>query len=375
MTQPPKVRKTPITTPSSQSLAKRSTSDSESPRTSLKTINQDAPIVIGDNDFGDMLDNDNLIQVLSSVEEKNGNGVHHKEPAVVVNAAEPIAAEKPKETPQPRRNKKEKKISELQSDYSGAGDETSSSVRTSVDSSVTVHSGGDDTPLEMGSLLIPDDDELVASKSVSSNVDSPRPINKTPGGTKIVRLTKGMRLSPFRKVNGEQPSSQPLDNISTIVNLSTVSEQSVENNLDSPSAAAAITPKNGIEKGGEGVEEEDGTVSTGSSRVRISARRTFSTNRPLREMSFRNSTREAYRKIGEDGEEDGAPATVNDSVNATVGSELGLHLDDLPETPAAGVGQKRRRNQDEDGSEVDDDEDEGAPEPKKSFLQTYCVLM
>lgn len=370
MTQPPKVRKTP----SSQSLAKRNT-DSESPRTSLKTIDLSAPIVIEDNGFGDMMDNDDLIQVLSSVEEKNG---HHKE-TVVVGATETVAAEKPKESPQPRRSKKEKKNSEPQSDYLGAGDETCSSVRTSVDSSVTVRSG-DETPLEMGSLVIPDDDELVTSraeKSVSSNVDSPRPNNKTPGGTKIVRLTKGMRLSPFRKANGDQQQQQqPLDNISTIVNLSTVSEQSVENHLDSP--PAAVTPKNGNEDGvaavGDQVEEDE-AISTGSSRVRISARRTFSTNRPLREMSFRNATREAYRKIGEDGEEEGAPATVNDSVNATVGSELGLHLDDLPETPAGGVGQKRRRNQDEDGSDVDDDENEGAPEPKKSFLQTYCVVM
>lgn len=357
LTQPPKARKTPTSvsppTASQPMMAKRT--EGETPRAAPKTIEIEAPILIDDNSFGDVIDNDQLIQVLSSVEEKNGNGVHHK-------ATEEAA--KPKES---RRSKKDKKTSE--NNGANLDDDSSSSVRTSVDSSSTIRQG-EEAPLEMESLLIPDeDDELVvgrAEKSTasSSTFDSPRP-NRTPGGTKIVRLAKGMRLSPFRKNNGDQ---QPLDNVSTIVNLSTVSEQSVENQLDSP--VVAVSGKNAAEDVEDEEEETNGT-SGGASRPKISARRTFATNRPLREMSFRNATREAYKKLGE--EEETAFATVNDSVNATVGSELGLHLDDLPETPAAG--QKRRRNQDEDGSDAEEEEGEGEPEAKKSFLQTYCSVM
>lgn len=357
LTQPQKPRKTPTMvstlTPSQPLAAKRM--DGETPRAAPKTIELEAPIVIDENSgFGDLMDNDALIQVLNSVEERNGNGV-----------AAAAAEEKPKES---RRSKKEKKAATASQESSANGDESCSSVRTSVDSSVTSRTVDEvAAPLEMESLLIPDDDELLgggrAEKSVAAvpaNFDSPRP-QKTPGGsTKVVRLTKGMRLSPFRKSNGGD-QQQPLDDVSTIVNLSTVSELSVENQLDdSPVVDAA---KNG---GEEEAEAESG----GGSRVRISARRTFATNRPLREMSFKNATREAYKKLGE-GDEAAFAATANDSVNATVGSELGLRLDDLPETPAA-VGQKRRRNQEEDGS---DEEAEGEPAPKKGFLQTYCAIM
>lgn len=363
MTQTPKVRKTPTVTPAASQPMMMAKRQDETP---VKTIDMDAPILIEDGDFGDSLMNHDLIQVLNSAEEKNGlkisnNGSSVDEGVVVATPPPPQpptnGSGKAKESSKRSKSKKTASEGVQESPSIGAGGDdnqscSTASIRSSVDSTA---------PVEMESLLIPDDDELVSPKSVSS-YDSPRP-NKTPG--KVVRLAKGLRVSPFRKA-----SDQQLDNVSTIVNLSTVSEQSVENNLDSPAPAAA---KNGdaedqetVDKAGEGETEDSNSgvsdaTSTGGGR-RISARRTYATNRPLREMSFRNATREAYKRTGGEEEE----AAVNDSVNATVGSELGFNMDDLPETPAAGV--KRRR----DSSDAEGDEE---PQPKKSLFQTYCVVM
>lgn len=377
MTQPPKARKTPTATPTASQPMQFKRQETDSPRTT-KSIDVDAPIVIEDADFGDSIGNTDLIQMLSHAEEKNAlNGKTVREEATPQTTATPASptngSSKAKDPA--KRSKTSKKPSAHSEgaavqDASGGGDDTqssSTSVRSSLDSAA---------PVEMDSLLIPEDDEVVvgaaAKDKSTSSFDSPRP-NKTPG--KVVRLAKGLRISPFRKA-----SDQQLDNVSTIVNLSTVSEQSVENHLDSP---AAVTPQNGDapgehQEGDQGagsavvvVADEDNsnggvTEATGGSSRRISARRTFATNRPLREMSFRNATREAYKRVGGGTPEESSNEAVNDSVNATVGSELGFNMDDLPETPAAGI--KRRR----DSSDV---EDETAPQPKKSLFQTYCAIM
>lgn len=369
MTQTPKVRKTPSVSPAATQptvVVKRQ--EAESPRSTAKSIGVDTPILIEDTDFGDTLENHDLVQVLSSVEEKNGinalnGGKSGNKEATVMAGAEKITKEHSVATPptngvsklkEPSKRSKSKKAEDSAADDNQS---SSTSIRSSVESSPAV---------DMDSLLIPDDDDLVLAvkeKSVSS-YDSPRP-NKTPG--KIVRLAKGSRISPFRKVDQQQP----LDNVSTIVNLSTVSEQSMENNLDSP--VVEFVAKNGTDeetvpgqdKGPSNSSSSAGGGVTDSTGRRISARRTYATNRPLREMSFRNATRDAYKKNGPSSEESSNEA-VNDSVNATVGSELGFNMDDLPETPAAG--QKRRRDS-------SDGEDEAAPEPKKSLFQTYCVVM
>lgn len=378
LTQPPKVRKTPSISPAASQPARRQESDS--PRTTLKTIDVDTPIVIEDTDFGDSLANNDLIELLNTAEEKNGcatpaanNGVKSVPVEEQKNGKDATPTNgKPKDSSSSnKRGPKSKKTAVApETQESTATDETlssSPSIRSSVDSS-TARSESEN-PVEMDSILIPEDDDLVAlSATVSSvkekslsSVDSPRP-NKTPGGTKVVRLTKGMRLSPFRKAS-ESMQSPPLDNVSTIVNLSTVSEQSVENNLDSPVVQAKPTPEgSAVEDAGE---EEGGATETVTGGRRISARRTYATNRPLREMSFRNATREAFRKNGSAEENSSEAAAVNDSVNATVGSELGFNMDDLPETPA---GVKRRRDS-------SDAEDESAPEAKKSLFQTYCSIM
>lgn len=363
MTQQPKARKTPSYSPAASqpviSLARISGPDGDSPRTTPKTIDVDTPIVIEDHDFGDSVENNDLIQVLSSVEEKNG--LSNKSLRV---------EEKPKESPAPvsspttgkagkepsKRSKAKKSTSDADSVSNATTDDNqscSTSIRSSVDSSSC-------PPVEMESLLIPEDDEVVVANTEKNGTtyDSPRP-NKTPG--KVVRLAKGLRISPFRRVD-----SQQLDNVSTIVNLSTVSEQSVENNLDSP----VVTAEPSAPADTASTPEDNGGVADAgeSSTRRISARRTFATNRPLREMSFRNATREAYKKNGNGTSEENSNEAVNDSVNATVGSELGFNMDDLPETPAAG--QKRRRD-----SSDGEDESSSAPEPKKSLFQTYCAIM
>lgn len=394
MTQPPKVRKTPSVSPA----FKRQESDS--PRTTPKTIDVDTPIVIEDSDFGDSRENQDLIQVLSSVEEKNGQSpqppppalssqkpmaeaekvvkVHEAPPVTPTNGstggkAKEIASSSPSSSKRSgsAKSKKGSASATASEGQESTGDDqlsSSTSVRSSVDSTAT--RGETENLLEMDSILLAEDDELVSGagavkeKSVSST-DSPRPRGTPGSGTKVVRLTKGMRLSPFRKAT----DPQPLDNVSTIVNLSTVSEQSVENNLDSPSAVTSAAKNGGAEDGLVEAAAEEGSATdtaAGRSSSRITARRTYATNRPLREMSFRNATREAYRKNGNGStEENSNEAAANDSVNATVGSELGFNLDDLPETPA---GQKRRRDS-------SDAEDETAPEAKKSLFQTYCAIM
>lgn len=393
MTQPPKAKRTPTMSPfpSSQQSVRQ---ESATPRTtSNKTIDLGTPILIADTDFGsNILDNNELMQVLSSVEEKatstpvptavitatanNGKSGEKKSEIPKLNDHSPSTKNRDQPASSAKRSKNKKPTASSPFvDDSTTGDDNSSSVvsvRSSVDTDTTAP---EEHQLEMESLLLPEDeDDIVLSALKSSAVeqmnstpspyDSPRP-NKTPGGSKIVRLSKGLRVSPFRKV-------EQLDNISTIVNLSTVSEQSVEANLDSSSPPAVVINGDGEGDNSTGSTNGTGEAAPVSSR-RISARKTYNTNRPLRELSFRNATRDAYKKNGGTEENSNEAGTVNDSVNVTVGSELGCNMDDLPETPVVTAGQKRRRN--EDGENSDHEDDVLPPEPKRSLFQTYCAIM
>lgn len=128
--------------------------------------------------------------------------------------------------------------------------------------------------------------------------DSPRP-NKTPGKGLKGTTPNRARVSPFRK-------SERLQNVSTAVNLSTVSEQSGE---------VAQSPA---------VDQSFGSLR------HITGRRSM-TNRPLREYTFQSIHRESYRKLDDD--------SIS-SVNATVGSEI--HCDSFRTPIVASVKGRKR---------------------------------
>jgi hypothetical protein len=135
------------------------------------------------------------------------------------------------------------------------------------------------TQLEMESLVI----------EAEAHADSPMPksIGKSPG--RILKLSqgppaRGARISPFKK------ASECLQNASTIVNLSTVSEQSVESTSTSSSPAISNDSPLLIPQG------------------RISGRRT---TRPIKEIKLIHTHL----------------SNSNSSLNATVGSPI--HNDSL----------------------------------------------
>ncbi|XP_055679725.1 uncharacterized protein LOC129787911 [Lutzomyia longipalpis] len=152
---------------------------------------------------------------------------------------------------------------------------------------------------EAVSIVLKKDD---VGGSGAATFDSPRP-NKTPGkGLKTGTTPNRARISPFRK-------SERLQNVSTAVNLSTVSEQSNE---------VAQSPN---------VDQSFGSLR------HISGRRSF-TNRPVREYTFQNFQRESYRKLP-----DGYDDSIS-SVNATVGSDL--HNDSFRTPIVASVKGRKR---------------------------------
>lgn len=155
-----------------------------------------------------------------------------------------------------------------------------------------------------------DDNEEMESLRVTETEfeDSPMPRSK---------VLKMKRVSPFRRSTEIQP------NVSALVNLSTVSEQSTEYGSGSP---------------------------YGSS-MRITGRKGM---RPLRETTFRN-LRETYRAI---------PTELNDSVssmNATLGSEVGS---DSFRTPVVAVLGRKRMAADD----IDEPVESPTESPKKARL-------
>lgn len=177
-----------------------------------------------------------------------------------------------------------------------------------------------------------DGEEMESLLMESEFEDSPMP--KTRGSGKILKLSQNVptraRVSPYRRSIDKIQS-----NSSTVVNLSTVSEQSTEYGALSPAA----------------VRSDD--KSYGASLRSMTGRKG---TRPLREMTFHNNIRESYRQLTHD--------DSISSMNATVGSEIPNDSFRTPVVAVKGLARKR-------AATTDDDElanDELKESPKKARL-------
>ncbi|XP_059611230.1 neurofilament heavy polypeptide-like [Phlebotomus argentipes] len=231
----------------------------------------------------------------STSEKKATNGVNSEKTEEVTNG-EGKVRESPRQKAAKEAEKK-KEVAEVEKKEAEAKSELNASTASTMSLAKEKElKGFKDNGDEMASIVLQPDEVSGAL------FDSPRP-NKTPGkGLKGVATPNRARISPFRK-------SERLQNVSTAVNLSTVSEQSNE-----------VAPSPPVDQ------------SFGSLR-HVSGRRSFS-NRPLREFTFQNAHRESYRKL---------PEAYDDSissVNATVGSEI--HSDSFRTPIVASVKGRKR---------------------------------
>lgn len=293
MTQPPKPRKIANGSPGASQIPIVSKQSTNAPSSKVETIKAEnaAETVKEDSRLGNEFENEELINVLSTVEGQHLSG----EPDDIIPDKKAVVCE----------------VVEIKTES------------TEENSTATATNG---------------------KAKRGSGYDSPR-VTNAPG--KVVRLAKGLRISPFRRA--EDPV-----NVSTLVNLSTVSEQNVSLEDDDKTATD------------EGTDPAEPEVGESLPTQRISGRRTYTKSRPQAEISFKNATREAYTKNVTNVHDENSNDLPNDSVNATVGSELGRNIDDLPETPAV-VGKKRRLSADEDEEDV--------PKPKRGLFDSYCVVM
>lgn len=373
LTQPPKVKKTPVVAPSKSSSGSKAIDLPTTP-----VVDPQFPEIMDNAALINMLDNAADSEIVEATAFKNGKSSENgSDPAPNPVAQKKSATEDkaPEMKDSPRKSKVPVATKANQAVVKDAPLNASTVSKQSLATEKECL-GFDEEGFEMESILIRDDDEeededdlpLKESMSKASPVkpvvveqsvtyDSPRPNKTTPGSTKVVRLAKGMH--PFRKL---QESASTLDNVSTVVNLSTVSEQSVE-----ASGSEASSPF--VADASAGASSEDAVKSTASGVRRMAPRRTYN-SRPLREISYRNSTIETYRRLSEfisRGCDDGPiESPNNDSTNVTVGSDLNRSLDNSPV-----AGQKRRASNENDSSFPN----QAQPPTKRGLFQSYCSIM